>query len=1075
MAYSPTLADDRPNAESAAVKAKYYSSLAPEKVFKGIRGELLFRVAPRGDGWAGILVLDKEGKPVPLSSGFQVSFTDADGKPVPPKTPKGERWGLRLGNDNIWYQWDTKVLFTDASPIILPKTRIVVTRGPVPASKPASATSPKPAAPPASKPGPVVVDEVTVDFSQWKFTDSSVQMSAMLDGPTSKHGFVTAKEGGFFRDGKPIYLWGAHVNHIHTKYYSDRLAEVWPEAGLNLYRSIGMEEAVSDPQAGTLDPVKLDDYLYLIAKLGQKGVYFVLSGAPEGVPWGYGKGNGPKLSEFFGRSTPISAPQFWIDPAPRNAYKNALKQLLTTPNPHNGGKALKDDPTLICVELANETGLNYRRCDYNRVDTPEISDGWRAEFNKFLLKKYKDRESLAKAWQSNPLFPHEDPAKGNVLIPTYYRGRNYWPVPKEGVYGGGGQHNQYTTMRYYFANGKFGMPPEANPRVVDAIKFNQKVAKKAYPFDFNNLSTPEETEKLRLAFNDFLKEEYGDRDKLASAWGQDPLDPWEAPAEGFNRTTKLPDTKLPAKTIRIPSSFLGQEKYQVDDSRLADPRVSDAMEFTSLVQKEWATDLSNFLKKEIGVKCGVGWNGDTFHVMQAPNHLANLTSPLDVAVAAAYQDSDTGDQLTSRVKNLKRFNSYGRILGRPMLAYEWSAWTTSGPFVYEYALLAGLMGRTYGFDCYAHHQMAAFQYPISDPAYSIKSYIAPISDRPRRGAFMVSSWILQRSRIAEQDQRLIVGMPHDDLLMGGPERRMSDWPFENWLMHQIGIEDYAFKDVYDGPTDRVVIHAGWGPNGDYRKAKHAILWCHSNSGRDGQDAEAKKKWFKQHGIEFAPGQKYFLNDQFFATTEDMTDYNVVHRVAEAARQKAIADNAAKGDGVTNTGGSDYWAAEPDCKPTELDQKIYEALQKWGYPLPFAVNEIDKVWRSRDKTMTMDSVKQEFTADRDDMQVWFGKLAGKDGKVALSRLSATSSEKQYAVAMLPWDTGDFATAKTLAVWCMWNSEVTVKLPLPENPTIYAVNWLGKRLYQVKPIAAGKDSVTFATIRDDDVFCYEIVRP
>jgi len=303
---------------------------------------------------------------------------------------------------------------------------------------------------------------------------------------------------------------------------------------------------------------------------------------------------------------------------------------------------------------------------------------------------------------------------------------------------------------------------------------------------------------------------------------------------------------------------------------------------------------------------------------------------------------------------------------------------------------------------------------------------------------------------------------------------MSNWAFENWLMYQIGIEDYAFKGVYDGPADRIVIHEGRGPYGDYRKAKHALLWCHSQSDREGKDPDARKKWFKLHGIEFAPGQKYFLNDQFFATTEDMTDYNVVHRAAEAAWHGAIAANAEKSTAVTRTGDTDYWAAEPNSKPAELDRQLYQALKKWGYPLPFAENEIDKVWRSRDKTMAMDTTKLEFTADRSDMQLWFGKLEGKGGKVALSRLAATSDEKQYAVALLPWDTSDLATAKTLAVWCMWNSEVTVKLPMPQPVTVYAVNWLGKRLYQVKPISAAQDSVTFATIRDDDIFCYEIGR-
>jgi hypothetical protein len=299
-------------------------------------------------------------------------------------------------------------------------------------------------------------------------------------------------------------------------------------------------------------------------------------------------------------------------------------------------------------------------------------------------------------------------------------------------------------------------------------------------------------------------------------------------------------------------------------------------------------------------------------------------------------------------------------------------------------------------------------------------------------------------------------------------------------MYQIGVEDYAFKDVYDGPADRIVVHDGRGPYGDYRKAKHAILWCHSNSDREGKDPKAKEKWFALHGITFAPGQKYVLNDQFFATTEDMTDYNVIHQKAEQARWKAIADTDVRirqqvqfraGLSLAN---DVYWDAEPDARPTELDRQIYLALKQWGFPLPFEESEIDKVWRSRDRSMAMDTTKMEFRADRDDMQLWFGKLEGKGGKVSLSKLEAKSAEKQYSVALLPWDTGDFKTAKVLVVWSHWNGEVTVKLKLPRKPKIYAVNWLGKRLYEVKPISSSKSSLTFATIRDDDIFCYEIAR-
>ncbi|MBI4026508.1 MAG: hypothetical protein HY360_16095 [Verrucomicrobia bacterium] len=1022
-AYSATNADDRPNKESEELKGKYYSALVTERVFKGMKGELSFRVAPRCADWAGILILNKEGKPVPAAENLQVTFTDPEGKPVTGK---------------VWKLFDTRALFSDASPVILPKTRITVTKG------------------------KDLVDEAIVDFSQWTFTDSRVRMSDLLDGPTARHGFVTVKDGRFIRDGKPIFFWGGHENHIVAKSYSDVYAEIYAENGLNLQRSIAFEEMVANPATGEINKEQLDKYHYLIAKLGEKGIYFLISGSGWGYLDGiYGIERGkepPELKKHGQQST-----HFWINQESRKAWKNALRTALTAPNPYKGGKAIKDDPTIIGFELSNETGLNERRFDFNRLDATESSSEWRTEFNKFLLKKYGNRDNLAKAWEKHPLFPHEDPAKNNVLLPSNYRGART-------TYGGTGQHDAFATPRWYLNGRQYGLPARYNPRVTDAIEFNAKVAKKAYPFDFNNLGTSEETAQLRQQFNAFLLQKYVDRVKLADAWAEDLLFPWEDPAKN---------------TILIPTFYRGQDKYEEDTaSRLTDPRVGDAMEFTCQAQKDWATDMAKFLREEIGLKCAIGWNGDTFHVVQPPNHVANMESPLDLAIAAAYLDWDNGDQLTSRVKNLKRFTAYGRILGRPMVAYEWSFWNNQGPHAYEYCLLAALLGRTHGFDAYAHHKMEPIKYPVSDPIYSLPghNYIHPLSDRPRRGVFQVSQWIMQRSRIEEEDQRLIIGFPRNDAFVGGPERKMSNWAFENWLMYQIGVEDFAFQDTYDGPTDRVVIHCGHGPYGDYRKARHAALWCHSNSDREGKDPKAKEKWFALHGIKFEPGQKYFLNDQFFATTEDLTDYNLVHSKAEQARWGLLRANEEKAKKTAKdkklplltTADDHYWAAEPDAAPSELDRQLYQALKKWGYPLPFEENEIDRVWRSRDRTMVMDTAKVEFRADRADLQLWFGKLAGKDGRIALSKLEARSNEKQYSVALLPWDTGDFQTAKSLVVWSHWNSEVTVKLPLPENPEIYAVNWLGKRLYRVKPISASKERVTFAAIRDDDLFCYEVLR-
>ena len=54
-------------------------------------------------------------------------------------------------------------------------------------------------------------------------------------------------------------------------------------------------------------------------------------------------------------------------------------------------------------------------------------------------------------------------------------------------------------------------------------------------------------------------------------------------------------------------------------------------------------------------------------------------------------------------------------------------------------------------------------------------------------------------------------------------------------------------------------------------------------------------------------------------------------------------------------------------------------------------------------------------------------------------------------------------------------MTIKSALPTDAEIYAVNWLGARLFRVKPVRQDGQSLTIAVSRSDDVFFYEIVAP
>jgi hypothetical protein len=136
-----------------------------------------------------------------------------------------------------------------------------------------------------------------------------------------------------------------------------------------------------------------------------------------------------------------------------------------------------------------------------------------------------------------------------------------------------------------------------------------------------------------------------------------------------------------------------------------------------------------------------------------------------------------------------------------------------------------------------------------------------------------------------------------------------------------------------------------------------------------------------------------------------------------------------------------------------------------------VKEIDRVYRSSDKSIEMDTETCSMMADRDDMQIWFGRFTGRK-EATLSRLHIRSPEKQVAVALLPWDTADFKTSKTMLAWCIQDAELTINLPGVRE--IFGVNWLGKRIYKIQPKKRTKKSITFMSKRDDDIFHYELVR-
>ena len=63
----------------------------------------------------------------------------------------------------------------------------------------------------------------------------------------------TTEDGAYWRDGKRVYFWGGHENHVSRRGTSDLYAETYPDAALNVQRSIAIGEIVADPATGRID------------------------------------------------------------------------------------------------------------------------------------------------------------------------------------------------------------------------------------------------------------------------------------------------------------------------------------------------------------------------------------------------------------------------------------------------------------------------------------------------------------------------------------------------------------------------------------------------------------------------------------------------------------------------------------------------------------------------------------------------------------------------------------------------------------------------------------------------------
>ncbi|WP_221435449.1 hypothetical protein [Algisphaera agarilytica] len=206
-------------------------------------------------------------------------------------------------------------------------------------------------------------------------------------------------------DGTPVRFWGVNLSaqeagqpdHI-VQHTTRRLAKL----GVNMIRHhspLWIDNGLTYGTATspvTLDPVKVERLHHLVAAAKTQGIYTNLSwyfplwindGGRLGLA-GYDTLPADKRKPF--------AVLFFNDKAQQH-YFDAMRELLTTPNPHTG-LPLANDPALGLIELCNEDNLFFWTFDEKNLPAAQ----WELLERKFadhLKQKHGSLEAARKPWR----------------------------------------------------------------------------------------------------------------------------------------------------------------------------------------------------------------------------------------------------------------------------------------------------------------------------------------------------------------------------------------------------------------------------------------------------------------------------------------------------------------------------------------------------------------------------------------------------------------------------------------------------------------------------------------------------
>ncbi|MBI5768494.1 MAG: cellulase family glycosylhydrolase [Verrucomicrobia bacterium] len=194
----------------------------------------------------------------------------------------------------------------------------------------------------------------------WKTSaHSPVDLSALLDAPAGRLGFITMKDGHFATaDGRRLRFWGVNATGagaLPRQENADVLAAGLARRGVNCVRLHMLDSRWGGlfPRNAndtlSLDPAQLDRLDTFVAALKRRGIYVNLN---LNVSRSYRPGDGVRDAELLGFAKSVT----YFDERILALQRDYARQLLTHRNPYTG-RTYADEPAVALVEFVNENSL----------------------------------------------------------------------------------------------------------------------------------------------------------------------------------------------------------------------------------------------------------------------------------------------------------------------------------------------------------------------------------------------------------------------------------------------------------------------------------------------------------------------------------------------------------------------------------------------------------------------------------------------------------------------------------------------------------------------------------------------